>query len=45
MLVIGAKSHSIRDLVVGGTVHKVINRSTVPVVLVPVAQRPAAGSG
>ena len=36
MLVIGSKSHSaMADLVVGGTVHKVINRSVIPVVLVP----------
>lgn len=40
MLVVGARSHSsVHDLVVGGTVHKIINRSTVPVVLVPVASR------
>jgi nucleotide-binding universal stress UspA family protein len=38
MLVVGAKSHSAHDLVVGGTVHKIINRSTVPVVLVPMAR-------
>ncbi len=38
MLVLGSKSHSaLTDLVVGGTVHKVINRSTIPVVLVPTA--------
>ncbi|MCZ7536534.1 MAG: universal stress protein [Acidimicrobiia bacterium] len=36
MLVIGTKSHrSVHDLVVGGTAHKIINRSTVPVTLVP----------
>jgi nucleotide-binding universal stress UspA family protein len=36
MLAVGAKSHgSVHDLVVGGTVHKIINRSLVPVVLVP----------
>jgi nucleotide-binding universal stress UspA family protein len=29
---------------VGGTVHKIINRSTVPVVLVPVARRRTAGA-
>lgn len=44
MLVVGAKSHSAHDLVVGGTVHKIINRSTVPVVLVPVARRRTAGA-
>jgi nucleotide-binding universal stress UspA family protein len=43
MLVVGAKSHrSVHDLVVGGTVHKIINRSTVPVVLVPVTPRRTA---
>ena len=36
MLVLGATSRSaVHDLVVGGTVHKIINRSSVPVVLVP----------
>jgi nucleotide-binding universal stress UspA family protein len=36
MLVLGTRGHnSVHDLVVGGTVHKIINRSTVPVVLVP----------
>jgi len=36
MLVLGTKGHSsIHDLVVGGTVHKIINRSEIPVVLVP----------
>jgi hypothetical protein len=36
MLVLGSKGHStLADLVVGGTVHKVINRSHLPVVLVP----------
>ena len=36
MLVLGSKSHgAIADLVVGGTVHKIINRSDIPVVLVP----------
>lgn len=44
MLVVGAKSHSAHDLAVGGTVHKIINRSTVPVVLVPVARRRTAGA-
>jgi nucleotide-binding universal stress UspA family protein len=40
MLVIGAKSHgSMHDLVVGGTVHKIINRSPVPVTLVPHPRR------
>jgi nucleotide-binding universal stress UspA family protein len=43
MLVVGAKSHSTHDLVVGGTVHKIINRSTVPVVLVPVVRAVATG--
>ena len=38
MLVVGSKGHSaIADLVVGGTVHKVINRSDIPVVVVPTA--------
>ncbi len=37
MLVLGTKSHgTIADLIVGGTVHKVINRAAIPVVLVPV---------
>ena len=45
MLVLGAKSHSsAHDLVIGGTVHKIINRSTVPVVLVPVAQHRGAAA-
>ncbi len=36
MLVQGTRGHSsVHDLVVGGTAHKIINRSTVPVVLVP----------
>lgn len=40
MLVIGAKSHgSMHDLVVGGTVHKIINRSAIPVTLVPHPRR------
>jgi nucleotide-binding universal stress UspA family protein len=40
MLVLGAKSHSsVHDLVIGGTVHKIINRSLVPVVLVPAVPR------
>jgi nucleotide-binding universal stress UspA family protein len=39
MLVLGAKSHSsVHDLVIGGTVHKIINRSSVPVTLVPAAR-------
>lgn len=43
MLVLGAKSHSsVHDLVIGGTVHKIINRSEVPVALVPAARRRAA---
>ena len=42
MLVIEAKSHgSMHDLVVGGTVHKIINRSPVPVTLVPHPRRPS----
>jgi nucleotide-binding universal stress UspA family protein len=42
MLVLGAKSRSsVHDLVVGGTVHKIINRSAVPVALVPTARRRA----
>ena len=43
MLVVGAKNHSAHDLVVGGTAHKIINRSTVPVVLVPVPRSGATG--
>jgi len=40
MLVLGSKSHTgLADLVVGGTVHKTINRTTLPVVLVPAAPR------
>jgi nucleotide-binding universal stress UspA family protein len=40
MLVLGAKRRSaVHDLVVGGTVHKIINRSSVPVVLVPAVRR------
>ena len=36
MLVLGSKSHgALADMIVGGTVHKVINRSTLPVVVVP----------
>jgi nucleotide-binding universal stress UspA family protein len=36
MIVVGSTSHSVvHDLVVGGTAHKIINRSRVPVVLVP----------
>ena len=36
MLVVGSKSHgALADMIVGGTVHKVINRSTLPVVVVP----------
>jgi nucleotide-binding universal stress UspA family protein len=43
MLVLGAKSHSsVHDLVIGGTVHKIINRSEVPVALVPAARRRVA---
>jgi nucleotide-binding universal stress UspA family protein len=42
MLVLGAKSHSsVHDLIVGGTVHKIINRSEVPVTLVPATRRRA----
>lgn len=38
LLALGSKSHSsLADLIVGGTVHKVINRATIPVVLVPVS--------
>ena len=41
MLVVGSKGHStIADLVVGGTVHKIINRSDIPVVLVPMPRAP-----
>jgi len=40
MLVLGAKRRSaVHDLVVGGTVHKIINRSSVPVVLIPAVRR------
>lgn len=40
MLVLGARrSGAVHDLVVGGTVHKIINRSSVPVVLVPAVRR------
>jgi nucleotide-binding universal stress UspA family protein len=36
LVVLGSKSHgNLSDLVVGGTVHKVINRSPIPVVVVP----------
>jgi nucleotide-binding universal stress UspA family protein len=43
MLVVGAKGHSsIHDLVVGGTVHKIINRSEIPIVLVPSRRRRSA---
>ena len=36
MLVLGSKGHSaLADLVVGGTVHKVINRSNIPVMVIP----------
>jgi hypothetical protein len=36
LLALGSKSHSsLTDLIIGGTVHKVINRATIPVVLVP----------
>lgn len=38
MLVIGSRSHGVvADMIVGGTVHKIINRSTLPVVVVPAA--------
>ncbi len=38
MIVLGSKSHSaLADMIVGGTVHKVMNRSAIPVVLVPSA--------
>jgi nucleotide-binding universal stress UspA family protein len=44
MLVLGAKRRSaVHDLVVGGTVHKIINRSAVPVVLVPAVRRHRKG--
>ena len=44
MLVLGAKRRSaVHDLVVGGTVHKIINRSSVPVVLVPAVRRTKKG--
>ena len=39
LLALGSKSHSnLADLIVGGTVHKVINRSDIPVVLIPAPQ-------
>ena len=42
MLILGTKGHSsVHDLVVGGTVHKVINRSAIPVVLIPSTRRHA----
>jgi nucleotide-binding universal stress UspA family protein len=45
MLVLGSHGHRpFADLIVGGTAHKVVNRATVPVVLVPAppaAQRAA----
>ena len=38
MIVLGTKSHgALADLVVGGTVHKIINRTGFPVVLIPTA--------
>ncbi|HTK16314.1 MAG TPA: universal stress protein [Acidimicrobiia bacterium] len=41
LIALGSKSHSnLADLIVGGTVHKVINRSSIPVVLVPAAPPP-----
>jgi len=41
LLALGCKSHSsLTDLIVGGTVHKVINRASIPVVLVPIAPPP-----
>ncbi len=41
MLILGSKSHTkLADMIVGGTVHKVINRSTLPVVLIPAAPKP-----
>lgn len=40
MLILGSKSHTaLADMIVGGTVHKVINRSTLPVVLIPAAPK------
>jgi nucleotide-binding universal stress UspA family protein len=43
MLVVGANGRgSVRDRVVGGTAHKLTNRSVIPVVLVPVPERRAA---
>jgi nucleotide-binding universal stress UspA family protein len=39
MIVLGTKGHTaLADLVVGGTVHKVINRANLPVVLIPHAK-------
>ncbi len=44
LLAVGSKSHSsLTDLIVGGTVHKVINRAAIPVVLVPAAPPPKKG--
>jgi nucleotide-binding universal stress UspA family protein len=41
LIALGSKSHSnLADFIVGGTVHKIINRSTIPVVLVPTAPPP-----
>ena len=41
LLALGSKSHSsLTDLIIGGTVHKVINRATIPVVLVPTPATP-----
>jgi nucleotide-binding universal stress UspA family protein len=45
LVVLGAKSHSaLADLIVGGTAHKVINRSAIPVVLVPPSAEPGKHS-
>ena len=41
LLALGSKSHSsLTDSIIGGTVHKVVNRATIPIVLVPVAPAP-----
>jgi len=43
LLVLGTRGHSsIHDLVIGGTVHKIINRSAIPIVLVPTARTRSA---
>lgn len=44
LLVIGGKRHTaLRDIVLGGTAHKVVNHSNRPVVLVPTPVAPSSG--